>query len=132
MREWITRASALAGRVTHAWPLMRKKPQPRGNVRNFYLHGYCGNSEENGTVSTMKLLSNGPWGKMGGFDLEVYQRVNALAAGGMHVLHLEGRADVFGRLRLRVYAVQKNNTVIYDGESWRDGVAMDDGKKAGE
>lgn len=101
-------------------PLVRKKPKPRGRTRPFYLHGYIGRGQPDGSISADKLISAGPYTNMGGFDLDIYVKTGATTAA--LAIRLEGRATAEGRITLKARAMQKKGEpLLYDGESWRDG-----------
>lgn len=61
------------------------------NVRNFWLE-----AKIDGRAST---LTGGPQGRMGGFSLTIYQRLNATV---MQALRIEGFASSDGTIRLSV------------------------------
>ena len=106
-------------------PYEMKKPQPKRQARNFYVHGYCGKTLPTGEFIAEKIISNGPWAAMGGIDIEIYQRTSRLVGGAAVVLHLVGRADPQGNIVLKVLEIDqqtKREKVLAEYRSHRDGV----------
>jgi hypothetical protein len=102
-----------------------KKPQPRGHVRNFYVHGYIGDCLADGTIEPKKTISNGPWSKIGGLDATFYQRASKLDSGAVAALRVECRATPEGKLTIRAFDVVRG-IKVFDSESWRDGVPVEE------
>lgn len=110
-------------RVIKTRTVTAKPPNPRGKVRNLYVHGYAGKTTADGKVEPFSVISGGPWGVLGGMDLSLYMRTSALTAGAALVCRVEGRTDAEGTITLRVIE-EGTGKVLGSWLSQRDGIPV--------
>lgn len=102
-------------------PLFMRRPNPKVALKNFYISGQLGDTQPDSTIQPAYVITRTPWHALGGFDLEISQRISRLPGGGELVVRIEGRAEVDGRLTVRVINL-KNGKDLLLNTSYRDGV----------